>query len=82
MTNLVQRTLSGAVYVAVVVAAILVHPLAFAVLFAVVSTLAVREFHTITGDATYTKVFGMVLNVLLFAGLGVWQFCDRLIATN
>ena len=82
MTNLVQRTLSGAVYVAVVVAAILVHPLAFAVLFAVVSTLAVREFHTITGDATYTKVFGMVLNVLLFAGVGVWQFCDRLIATN
>ena len=82
MTNLIQRTLSGAVYVAVVIAAILVHPIAFAALFAVISTLAVREFHTITGDAAYTKVFGMLLNILLFVGVGIWQFCDRLIATN
>ena len=82
MTNLVQRTISGAIYVAVVVAAILVHPLAFAAIFAVVSTLAVREFHMITSDASYTKVFGMLLNLLLYAGVGVRQFCDRLIATN
>lgn len=82
MSNLLQRTLSGAVYVAVVIASILVHPLVFAALFAVISTLAVREFHSITGDALYTKVFGMLLNILLFAGVGVWQFCDRLIATN
>lgn len=82
MNNLIQRTLSGAVYVAVVVAAILVHPLAFAAIFAVISTLAVREFHAITGDPRYTSVFGMILNVLLFSGVGVWQFCDRLIATN
>ena len=82
MTNLVQRTISGAVYVAVVVAAILVHPLAFAAIFAVVSTLAVREFHSITGDPAYTRVFGMLLNLLLFAGVGVWQFCDSVFATN
>lgn len=82
MSNLIQRTLSGAVYVAVVVAAILVHPMAFAAIFAIVSTLAVREFHVITGDAVYTRVFGMLLNILLFAGVGVWQFSDRLIATN
>ena len=82
MTNLVQRTISGAVYVAVVVAAILIHPVAFAAVFAIVSTLAVREFHTITGDAAYTKVFGMLLNLLMFAGVGIWQYCDRLIATN
>ena len=82
MTNLVQRTISGAVYVAVVVAAILVHPLAFAAIFAVVSTLAVREFHSITGDPAYTRVFGMLLNLLLFAGVGVWQFCDSMFVTN
>lgn len=82
MSNLVQRTLSGAVYVAVVVAAILVHPVAFAAVFAVVSTLAVREFHSITGDERYTRVFAMILNVLLFAGVGAWQYCNRLIATN
>lgn len=82
MSNLVQRTIFGALYVAVVVAAILVHPIAFAVIFAVVSTLAVREFHAITGDERYTKVFGMILNLLLFAGVGAWQYYDRLIATN
>lgn len=82
MSNLIQRTISGAVYVAVVVAAILVHPVAFAALFAVLSTLAVREFHVITSDERYTRVFGMLLNLLLFAGVGVWQFCDKLIATN
>lgn len=82
MSNLIQRTLSGAVYVAVVVAAILVHPIAFAAIFAVVSTLAVREFHVITGDERYTRVFGMLLNLLLFAGVGVWQFCNRIVATN
>ena len=82
MSNFVQRTLSGAVYVAVVVASVLVHPIAFAAVFAIVSTLAVREFHTITGDNFYTKLFGMLLNLLLFAGVGVWQFCDKLIATN
>ena len=82
MTNLVQRTISGTIYVAVVIAAILVHPIVFAAIFAVVSTLAVREFHSITGDAAYTKIFGMLLNLLMFIGVGVWQFCDRLIATN
>lgn len=82
MSNLIQRTLSGAVYVAVVVAAILMHPIAFAAIFAVVSTLAVREFHSITGDARYIKVFGMLLNLLMFAGVGMWQFCNKLIATN
>ena len=82
MSNLVQRTISGAIYVAVVVAAILVHPLAFAAIFAIVSTLAVREFHTITGDASYTKFLGMLLNLLLFACVGVRQLCNTLIATN
>ena len=67
---------------AVVVAAILVHPLAFAAIFVVVSSLAVREFHSITGDPRYISVFGVLLNVLLFAGVGVWQFCDRLVTTN
>lgn len=82
MSNLIQRTLSGAVYVAVVVASILIHPLAFVSVFAIVSTLAVREFHHITGDPKYTTVFGMLLNLLLFASIGVWRLCDRLIATN
>lgn len=82
MNNFTQRTISGTLYVAVVVAAILVHPIAFAAVFALISTLAVREFHQITGDAAYTKAFGMILNILLFAGVGVWCMCNKHIPTN
>ena len=66
MSNLVQRTLFGAIYVAVVVAAILVHPLAFAGVFIVVSTLAVREWHLLLEDDRHIRWIGMLLNILLF----------------
>lgn len=66
MSNLIQRTLSGAAYVAVVVASILVHPLAFAGVFLIVSTLAVREWHVLLADGRHVRWNGMILNILLF----------------
>lgn len=45
MSNFWQRTLSGTVYVALVVASILVHPAFFGLLFMLVTALAVREYH-------------------------------------
>lgn len=45
MNNFTQRILSGAVYVAVVVSSILVHPIYFGAVFLIVSLLAVREYH-------------------------------------
>ncbi len=45
MSNFWQRTLSGTVYVALVVASILVHPAFFGLLFMVITSLAVREYH-------------------------------------
>lgn len=45
MSNFWQRTLSGTVYVALVVASILVHPVFFGVLFLIVTCMAVREYH-------------------------------------
>lgn len=44
MSNLVQRTLSGSVYVAVIVASVLYHPMSFSILFFLVSMLTVWEF--------------------------------------
>lgn len=82
MSNIIQRTISGALYVAVVVAAILAHPNAFAVLFALVSALAVREYHAIVGDRLYTKIFGVLLSLLMYAGVYTWIYANRLIATN
>ena len=66
MSNLVQRTIFGAIYVAVVVAAILVHPFAFAGVFIIVSTLAVREWHILLQDDRHIRWIGMLLNILLF----------------
>lgn len=48
MSNFWQRTLSGTVYVALVVASILVHPAFFGLLFMVITSLAVREYHHLT----------------------------------
>ena len=66
MSNLIQRTLSGAAYVAVVVASILVNPLAFAGVFLIVSTLAVREWHVLLADGRHVRWNAMILNILLF----------------
>lgn len=67
MNNFVQRTLSGAVYVALVVASILVHPIFFGVLFLVVSVLAVREYMSLRGASCFLRVASMKATALLFA---------------
>ena len=51
MNNFTIRTISGAVFLAVMVAGILFHPAAFGVLFLVVMYFAMREFMQVTmGD--------------------------------
>lgn len=67
MNNFVQRTLSGAVYVALVVAGILVHPVFFGVLFLVVSILAAREYMCLRGASQFLRVAAMKATALLFA---------------
>lgn len=67
MSSLVQRTLSGAVYVALVVASILVHPAFFGVLFALFTALAVREFHVLVGSPKFATYMSVFLGVFLFA---------------
>ena len=56
MNNFITRTLSAIVYAGVVIASILVQPasfgdhmLLFGIVFMIVSTLAVREFHHLVG---------------------------------
>lgn len=79
MSNLVQRTLSGALYVGVVVASILVHPMFYGALFAIISMLAVREFHHLMGSSRLATALGMIAAALLFATAwipnGLAEFC-------
>lgn len=76
MNNFVQRTLSAVVYAGLVLSSILVapacfggHPLLFGVLMMIVSTLAVREFHTLVNSDIKTTTYAMMSNALLFSTL-------------
>ena len=87
MNNFVQRTLSAIVYAGLVLTSILLqpqcfgtHPLLFGVLFLIVSTLAVREFHALVSSDVRLQSFAMIANALLFTTLyflfygdGIWS---------
>ncbi len=47
MSNFITRTISGAVFVVLVIGSILLHPYAFAGLFFIVSFLGLREFYSL-----------------------------------
>ncbi|MGB4414944.1 MAG: phosphatidate cytidylyltransferase [Paludibacter sp.] len=69
MNNFVKRTLSGAFFVALVVGSILFDAYVFAVVFAIISGLTIREFHRLTNyqsDVTVNSWIGVAGAVLLF----------------
>lgn len=77
MNNFITRTLSALVYAGVVIASLLVQPecfgnhmLLFGVVFMMVSTLAVREFHKLVGGSDVKiQSYAMMANALLFCTL-------------
>ena len=66
MSEFVKRTLSGAVYVGVVVSSILVHPAFFGLVFLLVSMLAVRESHHLMQTNRTTAFMSVIAAGLLF----------------
>ena len=80
MNNFITRTLSAIVYAGVVVGSILVQPacfgghmLLFGIVFMLVSTLAVREFHHLVGGSDVKiQSYAMMANARLFCTL---YFC-------
>lgn len=74
MSNFWQRTLSGAVYVTLVVSSVLVHPIFFGVLFVVITMLAVREYHHLMQSSRFQTIGATILGALLFVCL--WIFCQ------
>ncbi|MEI6752534.1 MAG: phosphatidate cytidylyltransferase [Paludibacter sp.] len=70
MNNFVKRTLSGAVYVSLIVGTILLSQFTFAIFFALVSGWAVYEFHKLTNKQNDVRVnngLAVSASVLLFA---------------
>ena len=83
MNNFITRTLSAIVYAGLVIGSILVqplcfggHPLLFGILFMIVSTLAVREFHALVGSDIKTMTYAMISNALLYSTLYFLFFGD------
>lgn len=84
MNNFITRTLSALVYAGVVIASLLVQPecfgnhmLLFGVVFMMVSTLAVREFHKLVGGSDVKiQSYAMMANVLLFCTLYFFFYGD------
>lgn len=66
MSNFVQRTLSGTVYVAVIVASVLFHPLAFVAVFSTVSALTVMEYCRLMKIDRWLTVLSMLSAFMLF----------------
>jgi len=77
MSNLVQRTLSGIVYITVVIAAICLSKVATSCLFAIFAMLAIREYHQLMKSPTGVTVWSIVLLMAVWAislldGAFVW----------
>ena len=67
MSSFWQRTLSGTVYVALIVASILVHPIFFGILFLLFTMWAVREQHKLFNSTKFTTIGSMLAGGWLFA---------------
>jgi phosphatidate cytidylyltransferase len=69
MNNFIKRTLSGFLFVAVIVSSILISPYTFAVVFAIICGWAVNEFHTLTNNQTdvdVNRIIAPIGGILLF----------------
>lgn len=67
--NFIQRTISGAIFVAIVIASILLSPYTFAVTFVVITALALHEFYKLThkpGEVDVNLTVGVIGGVILF----------------
>lgn len=66
MNNFTQRTLSAAVYAAVVISSILVHPAYFGLVFIIITMLAIREYHGLMHSNRITTILSSLLGGVLF----------------
>ena len=64
MKNIVTRTISGIVYVALIVCALLAGANWFTALMALFALLAVREFQMLTGDASERSPIALLINTV------------------
>lgn len=72
-SNLLQRSITGVIFVAVLVGCILGGPISFTILFALISALTINEFGNIVGrngEIQINKPICILAGVFLFLGFG------------
>ncbi|MDR1723032.1 MAG: phosphatidate cytidylyltransferase [Tannerella sp.] len=77
LKNIIQRTLTGIVYVAVIVASICVHPFLFMGVFGIITGLLVHEFLTVTKfeGKTWQRLLCIADGAYLFVASGLFAGC-------
>ncbi len=81
MKNLITRTLSGLLFVTIIVGSILLSSYSFAAVFALISAIAVWEFHKLLQkdkNQSFNTVLAMMGNLLLFVSTYLFAsgFCS------
>lgn len=69
MNNLVTRCISGAVFVSVIIGAMLLHHISFFLVFLAIAVMAIWEFYSLfsKSDIKPQKVYGTILGAIIFS---------------
>jgi phosphatidate cytidylyltransferase len=69
VSNFLQRTITGAIFVIVLIGSVLVNPFAFIALFFIITVLSVLEFYKVTStdEVKPQVVFGTFISILLYS---------------
>lgn len=78
MNNFAKRTVFGAIYVGLVVASILVHPIFFGGLFLLITMYAMYEFGNLVQIHPVYKVISIIMGGVFFAGSWMLEFAQSL----
>lgn len=66
MKEFLIRTLFGAIYAGVVIGSILLSPMAFGIVFMIITVLAVKEYYTLVGSSVKQTAYAMGASAILF----------------
>ena len=69
MSNLIQRTISGAIFITVIIASIVLSYRFTCILFLMFSILAVREYHSLVSSTAWHTAISIVSSICLYMSL-------------
>ncbi len=76
MKTLITRTITGFLFVTLLIFGILIHPISFALLFSVIGILALLEFYRMARrfSASSQSIYGSLLGIYIFLSGFMWYY--------